>query len=183
MLKFTGSAGVQFMSDTNLNLSEACAERLYEIVPPVMQLLRQEMRAAVSGHLSITQFRVLARLQKKRDSGIGELAEWIGTSLPGISRMVDGLVRRGLVKRVRQVVDRRQVQLTLTPSGKRFYAQVKKKAQKSMAGKVSECSPKQKEILMNSLRDLKNSLLSREENHEEGTPISGSAGSYVRMRS
>src|SRR5690348_3044857 len=124
--------------------SEHCAERLFEVIPPLMQLLRQEIRVAVRGRLSVLQFRALARLAKG-PLGVSELADWIGVSLPAMSRMIEALARRGLVLRTRPTTDRRQVLLALTKEGTGFYNEVKTRAKKSMALKIKGLTLKQRE--------------------------------------
>lgn len=49
--------------------------------------------------------------------GLSPLARHLGVSLPTCSTLIDELVRRGLVTRVRQAGDRRRIALRLTNAG------------------------------------------------------------------
>ncbi len=50
-------------------------------------------------------------------SEVGPLAERVGNSASAMTRLVDGLVKRGWVDRVRDEDDRRRVRVTLSDSG------------------------------------------------------------------
>ena len=54
---------------------------------------------------------------------MGELADYCVTDRTTMTRIVDHLVSAGLVERQKPREDRRQVQLSLTPSGKQVYAE------------------------------------------------------------
>ena len=47
------------------------------------------------------------------------ISEEVGLSLPGMSRAVDGLDKRGMVKRAEDPTDRRAKRVTLTAKGRR----------------------------------------------------------------
>jgi DNA-binding MarR family transcriptional regulator len=68
--------------------------------------------------LSFTQIKALCALDAEaRELSVGELAEALGTSLPAMSRAVDGLHERGLVGREEDRTDRRMKRVRLTPAG------------------------------------------------------------------
>src|SRR2546422_357750 len=94
------------------------ARAFLDVVPRTMWLVRAEVRQAArnksQGTLSVPQIRVLAQLRSGA-KGNGELAEALGVSVPSMSRLVDGLVRRGMVTRAVRRQDRRSVTLALTP--------------------------------------------------------------------
>lgn len=54
----------------------------------------------------------------------GRLAEHVGLSAPATTALVDRLVTAGLVERVRDLPDRRQVRLALTEQARRFGQEV-----------------------------------------------------------
>ena len=55
---------------------------------------------------------------------IADLAEMIGRSPSATSRLAAGLERRGLLRRVEEVADRRQRTLEITPAGQALLAEV-----------------------------------------------------------
>jgi DNA-binding MarR family transcriptional regulator len=69
--------------------------------------------------LSLSQLHLLGVLESAdRPLGVGALAQAAEVSVPTVTRMVDGLVRRGIVARERDTEDRRQVRVSLTDPGR-----------------------------------------------------------------
>ncbi|MCL4562503.1 MAG: MarR family transcriptional regulator [Chloroflexi bacterium] len=84
-----------------------------------MRTIRAELRSQGNlPDLSVPQFRVLTYLNRHHQSSLSAAAEHIGLTLPSMSKMVDGLVARGLVTRVTSLEDRRRLNLALTAAGK-----------------------------------------------------------------
>jgi DNA-binding MarR family transcriptional regulator len=96
---------------------EDTARQVLEVVPLVMRTIRRELRSHRSAELSLPQFRTLAYLSRQSDVSLSEVAEHIGLTLPSMSKLVDGLVTRGLVTRTADRIDRRRVVLCLTEEG------------------------------------------------------------------
>ena len=69
--------------------------------------------------LSVTQLKTLCALDAHgEDRSVKALAESLGVSLPTMSRAVDGLFERGLVRREEDPVDRRMKRVGLTDAGR-----------------------------------------------------------------
>jgi DNA-binding MarR family transcriptional regulator len=70
--------------------------------------------------LSFTQLKALCVLESDDGEGrsVKALAESLGVSLPAMSRAVDGLFERGLVKRDEDRADRRMKRVRLTDAGR-----------------------------------------------------------------
>jgi DNA-binding MarR family transcriptional regulator len=75
---------------------------------------------SVRGALSVPQFRALAFVGRRPRSSLSDVAQHVGTSLPSMSKLIDGLVARGMVERMPEADDRRRVALSLTRSGRRL---------------------------------------------------------------
>lgn len=86
--------------------------------------------------LTAQQYNAL-RLLKAEPQGLPtlELASRLISRAPDITRLVDRLEQRGLVKRERSVDDRRTVQVTITEVGSQLL--------RDLAGAVKECARKQ----------------------------------------
>ena len=70
--------------------------------------------------LSFTQIKALCALEADgRERSVGELAEELGVSLGAMSRAVDGLHERRLVRRAEDREDRRVKRVALTDAGHR----------------------------------------------------------------
>jgi DNA-binding MarR family transcriptional regulator len=80
------------------------------------------LRVMEDSGLSITQCKVLLELgglgRSEEAWQVGDLAELFGTSVPSMSRAVDGLVRKRLASRVEDPDDRRARQVKITGKGK-----------------------------------------------------------------
>jgi DNA-binding MarR family transcriptional regulator len=99
----------------------------------VLELLRsadriQRRGAALLEPFGITsqQFNVLRILRGARPDGLCTLtiAQRMIEQAPGITRLIDRLERKGLVRRVRSEDDRRQVWCRITAAGERLLARL-----------------------------------------------------------
>ena len=88
-------------------------------LPPVMWFIRRHMRQHRTCGLSVPQFRTLCLLDRYPTASLSLVAENLGCSQPSASRLVSGLVSRGIVTRREGATDRRQIELILTASGQR----------------------------------------------------------------
>lgn len=68
--------------------------------------------------MSVPQFRTLLFLNRNEDASLSEVAEHIGLTLPSMSRIIDGLIGRGLATRETHPGDRRRMTLALTVRGR-----------------------------------------------------------------
>lgn len=97
---------------------DACARELLEVMPMVMRDLRRSLRSQSTPDLRFPELRSLVFLGHNPGSNLTDLAEYIGVSLPSMSKLVDSLTYRGLVDRQPDVEDRRRVRLRLTDNGR-----------------------------------------------------------------
>jgi DNA-binding MarR family transcriptional regulator len=90
---------------------------LLEALPAVMWFIRRHMRRHRAKGLSVPQFRVLVLLRQYPAATLSLVAEQLGSTMPTASRIVTGLVGRGLIARKGCRDDRRQIRLELTAKG------------------------------------------------------------------
>jgi DNA-binding MarR family transcriptional regulator len=105
-------------------------------LPPVMWFIRRNMRQQRIGGLSVPQFRALCLLARFPTASLSHVAEHLGSSQPSASRLISGLVTRGLVARKECEDDRRQVMLVLTPRGREVQAKSHRATQERLAEEV-----------------------------------------------
>ena len=89
--------------------------------------LRRQGEALLAPHdVTLQQFNVLRILRGARPEGLCTLtiAERMIEKTPGITRLIDRLEKKGLVRRVRSEEDRRQVWCRITPAGERLLARL-----------------------------------------------------------
>ncbi|MDM7916585.1 MAG: MarR family transcriptional regulator [Candidatus Eisenbacteria bacterium] len=116
---------------------ETCAREILETVPLVMAAIRCEMRRIRGSDLTIPQFRTLLYIGRKPESSLSRVADHIGLTLPSMSKLVDGLVDRALVRRVESRDDRRRVALSLTREGADLVGRVRAAGRRSIARRLS----------------------------------------------
>lgn len=81
--------------------------------------------ASVNEEVTLTQFGTLVVLSERGPQTVTALAEHLDVHASTMTRMCTRLVSRGLVVRVPSAVDRREVVITLSPSGARLVEEVR----------------------------------------------------------
>lgn len=135
--------------------ADECATLVMDVVPPVMRAIRTEMRRQGSADLSVPALRTLLYLARRDGASLSEAAEHIGLTLPSASRLVDGLVDRGLVRRRTSATDRRRVTLGATPKGRNLMESVRAGAQARMAKRIADLSPESRASVVRGLEALR----------------------------
>lgn len=136
-----------------MGANKTCA-KLIEVTPLVMRTIRSEMRGLAQPELSVAQFRLLARLNYKPHSN-KDLATWAGISTATMSRTMDQLVHRGLVKRELKNDNRREVVLSLTPKGKNKFQALEEKTKDQLLLRFQHLSSAELKCLDEALSLLK----------------------------
>jgi len=153
---------MQLLSDaTNSKADPACPDRcaseILDALPPVMRFVRKHMRSHRAKGLSLPQFRTLALLRSVPSANLSAVAEFLGASLPTASRIVSGLVAKGLVEREEHADDRRQLELVLTNRGSATVESAHRATRDELSRELQNLSPQQRATLvkgMNALRSL-----------------------------
>ncbi|GGZ00419.1 MarR family winged helix-turn-helix transcriptional regulator [Streptomyces poonensis] len=106
----------------------------------------------VSPRLPARQIRALRIVRRRPELNLTALAEHLEIGLPTASRMCDRLEAAGLLRRTVQPVDRREVQLVVTPHGARFLSEVTDRLSAYLTGALESLSPAQRRALEDILR-------------------------------
>jgi len=125
---------------------------LLEAVPPLVRLLRGALEAG-AGPVTLTQARILARLEAGPRL-VGELAAAMEVRAPTASVAVDGLVRRGLARRLADEADRRVVPVALTAQGRRALEDTRRRQLDALTGLLSRLAEDELRALETGLRGL-----------------------------
>jgi DNA-binding MarR family transcriptional regulator len=133
---------------------DLCAKELLIGVPVIMRFIRHQMRGHRQAELTVPQFRTLVFLSHSEDSSLSATAEHLGLSLPATSRMVDLLVRRGLMERRPQAADRRRVSLSLTHRGQEAFRTALEATEKALSGSFKSLSPQELTQVIGAMRTL-----------------------------
>ncbi len=130
--------------------SAECARQVMESVPTVVWFMRRQMRGHRGG-LSLPQFRTLVRVNKEPAASLSAVAEHLGSSLSTVSRIVGGLVNKGLLKRTDRPDDRRQMALSITVQGRSVLERARRGTQRKMEAVIQPLSIEQKAILLDAM--------------------------------
>ena len=139
------------------NNSLYLAELMMDVMPKVVQSIREEMRQGRGDHLTVAQFRVLAAISRGlcHNKSIGDV---LGVSEAAVSRMIEMLVQEGWVKKGTSKIDKRQCVLSLTGEGQTFFNSIKKAALKRMQNKLSGLSIQEQSVVIQGLEVLQLNL-------------------------
>jgi DNA-binding MarR family transcriptional regulator len=99
-------------------------------------------RIAAGHDMTMAQTRLLGILRDRRPT-IKELAGFLQVDKSSMTGLVDRAEERGLVERVSSTVDRRSVQVIITPAGRALVDQVTAEFETEMASLVTDLSPTQ----------------------------------------
>src|SRR4051794_38266425 len=145
---------MQLLPSTTVDASpRCCARELLDVLPPVVWYIRCRMRSFRRG-LSLPQFRALVFIDSQPDASLSACADHLGASKPTASRLIGGLVRRGLLARCDCEDDRRQLELSLTPRGREVLHTARAGTQALLAKELENLSPADRRKVLDAMRVL-----------------------------
>jgi DNA-binding MarR family transcriptional regulator len=118
--------------------------------------------------VSVPQWVVLRVLYQKQPCSLNDLAAVVPVDKGALSRMVERLVKRGLVTRETPATNRRMVSLALTPAGNELVPRLAKEADENDAAFFGSLSETQR---LEFLTTIKN-LIAANQSDRLGAPIS-----------
>jgi DNA-binding MarR family transcriptional regulator len=131
-----------------------CASALLSAVPAVNWFIRGKMRRHRKG-LSLPQFRVLFLVEREPCASLSVVADFLGSSLPTASRIVSGLVNKGLIQRSGSMNDRRQLSLKITARGQSVLTRAVEMTQAELASEVERFTAQQRASISEAMDILK----------------------------
>lgn len=141
------------------------ASEILDVIPSVMREVRELMRSHRTADLSVTQFRVLAFVDRHSGTSLSAVAEHIGLTLPSMSKLMDGLVERKLIVREFDRADRRRVTLKLTARGRTILEAARKATRDHLTHVLSTLDKAHLETVYQALATLRPLFLSPREAH------------------
>jgi MarR family transcriptional regulator for hemolysin len=134
---------------------EESARNLLEVVPNIMQGIRFEMRNRRLLDLTVPQFRTLAFVNRNEGSSLWEVANHVGLTPPSASKLVDGLIARGLMARKDDPDDRRRVRLNVTDRGLAILETVTQETLSYLADKLGDLDADKREAIDTAMEALR----------------------------
>lgn len=110
------------MTTSKNELAEQMADLTYELLENCQIKIE---RTAHKLNLTVAEFKLLRSLQGDEEVSAGGLAKRLGLSSSRITRIIDGLVSKGIVQKEVGGNDRRVVDIRLTETGKKTRDQLK----------------------------------------------------------
>jgi DNA-binding MarR family transcriptional regulator len=138
--------------------AEECAGSVMEIVPLIMRTIKGHMRSQAPGGLTDLQFRTLIYLTHHEGACLSDVRGRTGLTLATMSKVVDVLVKRELVRREISTRDRRRVTLTVTPRGRKTLAQARRNTRAQLARALRGLAPRDRATIVAAVRRLQGVL-------------------------
>ncbi len=139
-----------------------CVAQVLATVPMVMRNIRQEMRSHRPTDLSVPQFRAMGLIYRHGGISLSHVADHMGLTLPTVSKMIDTLVKRGLVMRETSSDDRRRLMLRLTEDGSAAYEESDRRTQERLAEALKALSPAERDEVTRAMQALRRVLAQAE---------------------
>ena len=126
---------------TTEKLIPIAIEAFWGTIPPVWNRVKGNVRAIAEEHynISVEQWHILRHIRKGLGS-VSELAQVKQISRSAISQAVDLLVERGLICRLQNAQDRRNIPLELTEAGNQLLDTIWEKNRAWMSSQMSSLS-------------------------------------------
>jgi DNA-binding MarR family transcriptional regulator len=136
--------------------SSKLAAELLELWHHLMRGSSQQMYALIAElDVSITQMKTLHVLADGgSELSVKELSDRLGLSLPGASRIVDALMRRGWLERREDPDDRRMKRVRITDEGRKVLDRIEAARLAGLEDYAASLTPEQRTRLSSALSDL-----------------------------
>ena len=146
---------MQVSENTREELVPAAIEAFWATIPPVWNRIRGNVRetAVENYEISVEQFHILRHIRNGLTS-VSEIAQVRQISRSAASQAVDLLVERGLICRLQNALDRRNIPLELTSSGNELLDTIWEKNRAWMKLQMSSLSVPELETLTSGLEIL-----------------------------
>jgi DNA-binding MarR family transcriptional regulator len=138
--------------------SRPTVDSVLEVIPLVMRVIRKEFRSRRGPGYSVPEFRSLAFINRSPGASLSEVADHIGLEAPTASKLVEELVQRGLVRREDDPEDRRRVQLTILPKGKKSIDEAYEHTREFLVHRLAHLSEDQRKTVLQSMDLLKDAF-------------------------
>ena len=136
--------------------SRKLAAELLELWHHLMRGSSEQMYALIAElDISITQMKTLHVLADGgSEVSVKELSDRLGLSLPGASRIVDALLRRGWLERREDPDDRRMKRIGITAEGRKALDRIETARLAGLEDYAASLTPEQRTRLSSALSDL-----------------------------
>jgi DNA-binding MarR family transcriptional regulator len=131
-------------------VTDAAAAAVLDTVESLLGVL-DGPRLTQSPGVPPTQLRVLTIVAGNRHTNMSRLAEALGVVPSSASRLCDRLEATGLLRRVPDPRDRREVRLLLTPAARRLLEELRDRRRAALAAVLERMTPAARQDLVRAL--------------------------------
>jgi len=103
-----------------------------------MRAMRLAMGRIDAPALTVVQFRTLHFIESHAGDSLSATADFLGLTLPSTSKLVEQLVRRGVLTREHHATDRRRMTLKLTGKGEQLLRKARAVAGEQLAATLEK---------------------------------------------
>jgi DNA-binding MarR family transcriptional regulator len=148
------------MTDAKQVSSKELAAELLELWHHLMRGSSQQLYALIAElDISITHMKTLHALSEcAREISVKQVSERLNLSLPGASRIVDALLRRGWVERREDPDDRRMKRIGITDAGREIIERIETARLVGLEQYANSLTGEQRSRLSAALSDLPHRL-------------------------
>jgi DNA-binding MarR family transcriptional regulator len=148
------------MTDAKQVSSKKLASELLELWHHLMRGSSEQMYAVIAElDISITQMKTLHALaDSPGEISVKRVSDRLNLSLPGASRIVDALLRRGWVERREDPDDRRMKRIGITDTGREIIERIETARLAGLERYADSLTPAQRTRLSAALSDLPHRL-------------------------
>ena len=139
-----------------MSTTKQIAEEVSVLMPVIARKILLKFFQTTS--LSQTQIFTIMTLSEKSPCQLNELSQRLQIAAPTVTGIVDRLEKSGYVKRTRDKVDRRVVNVDLTAKGKRIARKLKKTVKEKWEGILSKLLKKDQENYVSILRKIQRGM-------------------------
>ncbi|NGN68979.1 MarR family transcriptional regulator [Streptomyces sp. A7024] len=146
------------MVHTCARIVVAVRETVGEVIE-LLEVLWERGREDVStAPVSASQLRVLYSLDHAEGMNLRTLGELLGSTPSAISRLCDRLQALGFLDRQPSAVSRRELELHLTPQGKKYLNDLRRRREENLEPTLMAMPPKERAALFEGLKAFREAV-------------------------
>ncbi|WP_394813341.1 MarR family winged helix-turn-helix transcriptional regulator [Streptomyces johnsoniae] len=138
--------------------SDATACAVSEMIELLEILWERGRDAASPAPVSSSQLRVLYILERDEGINLRNLGRLLGAAPSSVSRLCDRLQAVGFVERTTSQTSRRELELWLTPSGRRFLAELRARREVALRSAIAAMPPAARTALTEGLAGFRTAV-------------------------
>ncbi len=159
---------VKLLHNTNKRARLDCAKEVIDVVPSVTFVIREIAAKNLAQGFTLPQLRAMGVIRKRPNESLSTISLHLSLTVSSVSRLIDGLVERGLIQRETVPDNRRQVSLKLTAAGDEVLDSLHAVIEERIAERLTSATDEELVEINGALKVLKRLLTPKELMGDEG---------------